>query len=277
MCYGLGDPDLVADDFLNASITERIDVNDDLAIYRVKPDGGPAPPFVPGQFITLGLPKQNPRDGQGDPTATRPKMYKRAYSIASSANELDTMEFLIVLVDEGHLTPKIWKLHEGDRLWMNDRANGGFTLDGVPGDKDLVMVGTGTGLAPFVSMVRTFHGRPRWRRLVLVHGVRLAGDLAYRQELEGLAEADPTVTYVPTVTREPEGSAWAGVRGRVQSVLEPAAFKDLAGFELTPDGAHVFLCGNPKMITSVEEMLEQRGFVTQTKNQPGNVHFERYW
>ncbi len=83
--------------------------------------------------------------------------------------------------------------------------------------------------------------------------------------------------YLPTVTREPDDSPWQGLRGRVQGVLETQVYQKLVGAGLDPDECHVLLCGNPAMITSCEEILKNRGFTLATREQPGNIHFERYW
>ena len=268
-------------DVFNASLTHREDLNDELSIMRLRPDNGPAPPFEPGQFITIGLPK-DPSDIPAVAQANRPggsrtRLLRRAFSIASSANERSHLELYVVLVQDGRFTPKLWAMKPGDPIWMDDKTKGGFTLDGVPRDKDLIMVATGTGLAPFVSMLRTYRGQDRWRRFVVIHGVRLAEDLGYRQELEQASREDPSIVYMPTVTREPDDASWQGLRGRVQSALEPDTYQRLVEAPMDPNHCHVFLCGNPDMITSSEEMLKQRGFTLQTRDQPGNIHFERYW
>jgi ferredoxin--NADP+ reductase len=266
-------------DPLNATLIDRDDLTDELAIIRVRPDSGVIPPFEPGQYITIGL----PQDDRGttlttsaSPT-TRPRMIRRAYSVASSADQSDWLEFIVVLVREGRLTPHLWEVPVGGRLWINQKAKGQFTLQGIPTDKNLVMVSTGTGIAPYMSMLRTYQGQNRWRKFVVIHGVRLMQDLGYRQELEQSSAQDPTVLYIPTVTREPEDSNWQGLRGRVQIALEDQAFRRLTGAPLMPENCHVFLCGNPAMVTGVQALLETKGFVTQTAQTLGNLHLERYW
>lgn len=204
-------------------------------------------------------------------------MVRRAYSIASAAGPADALEFLVARVAEGKLTPKLWTVEEGGRLWMDDAAEGHFTLERVPPDRDLIMIATGTGVAPFVSMLRTFRAAPPWHRALLVNGVRYAADLSYRDELEALASDPSRLVYVPVVSREPEGSPWAGLRGRVQQVLEPTAYRSLTGSPLDPTRCHVMLCGNPLMIESTAAMLCQQGFCVHEPGQPGNIHFERYW
>lgn len=263
-------------DVLNATLVAREDVNATLSIVRVRPDTGRVPDFQPGQFVRLGLPKP----GQAPPPPGKParvRFTRRAYSIASSPHATDALEFFVVRIEEGALTPRLWEIPVGGRLWMDHEAKGEFTLDLAPAGADLVMVSTGTGIAPFISMLRTFRRTNRWRRFVLINGARYAADLGYEDELRAIAREDQTVHYIPLVTREPEDGAWTGLRGRVQSALEPETYRRLVGAPLDPTTCHVFLCGNPEMIDAVERLLQARGFITDSHAQKGNIHFERYW
>lgn len=271
------------EDPLNATIVAWRHLTQELAIVRIKPDQGHVPDFEPGQFTTLGLVKagENAANPPVNPRTGKPgkvKLIRRAYSIASSPKEKRWMEFYVVVVPEGQLTPRLWALKEGDRVFMDTRCSGKFTLSGIEPGKDLLMVSTGTGIAPFVSMLKTYQGTGLWRKLVIVHGARLATDLGYREQLEELAATDESVVYVPTVTREPEASKWPGMRGRVHTVLEAKTYLQLTGHELSPNDAHIFLCGNPAMIDQCEVELQARGFTVRNRENPqGNVHFERYW
>ena len=268
----------MSDDLLNATLIERHDLNDELSIVKVRPDVCEVSEFKPGQFAMLGFPREDTLTPSGNGKGRKPRMIRRAYSIASSAEVRDHVELFVVLVEEGKLTPRLWSVTQGGRLWMDDRIKGEFTMDGVPPGRDLVMVSTGTGIAPFISMLRTYAGQPYWRRLVVINGVRRATDLGYREELEQISRKDPNVIYIPLVSREPADSDWPGLRGRVQTVLDDdAAYERLVGAPLHPQQCHVFLCGNPDMITSAEASLLERGFITHKKNSPGNIHFERYW
>ena len=270
----------VAEQILNATVTERHEFSEVLSYFRITPDSGQVPQFKPGQFCTIGLPPIDAPAAPANPDKPRrrPKLTRRAYSIASSPNVRDHLELLIVLVDEGKLTPELWKFRQtGDRLYLDDRIMGEFTLDGVPDGKDLIWISTGTGLAPYISMLRTFQGTGRWRKVVTIHGCRYTADLGYRQELETAAANDPSVVYLPMVTREPDHSDWTGLRGRVTALFERDDVEDVLTMPLDPEQCHVFLCGSPDMINQMQALLEARGFVTQTKKQPGNIHFERYW
>jgi ferredoxin--NADP+ reductase len=275
---------LIAPEVLNARILDRHDLTSELSIVRVQPDSGFVPDFVPGQFIKLGLPRAEAEAAvvaRAGRERSGPRLIRRAYSIASSPLQRDHLEFLMVRVDVGKLTPRIWTIEPGGRIWMEDHVAGQFTLDAVPPDKDLVMIATGTGLAPFVSMLRTYARKSRWRRAAVVNGVRYAADLAYRTELEAMTRSDARISYIPIVSREPQvdiaDSGWRGLRGRVQQVLEPGVFESLTGIPLVPAECHVMLCGNPEMIVQVQGTLEARGFHAHSSARPGNIHFERYW
>lgn len=261
----------------NATVISRRDLSAALAILRVRPDDAPIPDFVPGQFIQLGLPSS----GAGSDAAA--KLDKRAYSIASSPADKEAFELLIALVPGGRLTPSIWTLRAGDVCWIDPHPLGLFTLEHVPPGKDLVLVATGTGIAPYVSMLRSYAlGRPlhrpeRWNRCVVVHGVRRASDLAYLDEIRSLCAGDPSLAFYPTLSREPEISQWSGLRGRVQSVLSTELGHPRPDTLLRPERCHVFLCGNPSMIEEVRALLVARGFTPGSPRRGGNLHTERYW
>ena len=144
---------------LNATVTQREQVSPDLIVLRVAPRG-PLFAFEPGQYGVLGLPGSAPRapmSGKEDAPPAGDKLVRRAYSIASSSKAGEYLEFYIKLVRTGELTPRLFSLKVGDSVWLGPKPAGHFTLDTVPPDKDLVMVATGTGLAPYVSMIRTSH------------------------------------------------------------------------------------------------------------------------
>ncbi len=255
----------------NATLIDRQDLNEDLAIVRVRPDQGRVPAFEPGQYTLIGLYTDELRSNG------EPRMLRRAYSLASSPAETDALEFYLVRVRDGQLAPGLWSVPEGGRVWLDPKPHGHFTLDQVPPHVDLVLVATGTGLAPYISMLRTYLGRDRWRRLVIMHGVRTQSDLGYRDEIEAARGVDPSITYLPILSREPADSGWTGLRGRVQDMLVPGRFRLLTGEPLDPARSYVFLCGHPEMIRTTSEQLAARGFVPKSKDDPGSMHFEKYW
>ncbi len=192
---------------LNAIVVQNIEVSPGLEILRVVPDGWEFPDFTPGQFAVLGLPGSAPRCRVCDPedeVRDPQKLIKRAYSIASSSVTKEFLELYIVLVPSGSLTPRLFNLTAGDHVWLSPKFSGLFTLEDVPEDKHIVLVSTGTGLAPYMSMLRTqlVCGGPR--RSAVLHGARHSWDLGYRSELMthcgGYARTSPMCpsSVVPT-------------------------------------------------------------------------------
>ena len=193
---------------LHAMLVGRQGLHPELSSVRVWPDQGPVPPFRPGQFVSIGL-----LDAPAE--YSPPKLALRPYSVTSAPGKREDVELYVKLVREGGLTPRLWTLHEGGRLYLKPTVGGTFTLDEVPNGKDLVMVATGTGLGPYISMLRHFRGKDRWRKFVIIDGVRKVADLGYRGELAAAVKTDANGLYLPTVTRE----GWPGLQGRVQDVL----------------------------------------------------------
>jgi len=256
----------------NASITYSEDLNHELKIFRVTPDEGQVPEFHAGQYAELALPELDDR-----PEEERRKLLRRAYSIASAPSQRNYLEFFVVRVEGGAVTTKLWDLKVGDRLWLGPKVKGKFTLHEMPEGKDIVLVSTGTGLSPFVSMVKEHLHHEKFNSFTIVHGTRVQSDLGYRAELEKLAADYKKFSYIAALTREPEGSDWAGHRGRVPMLLEPTKFKELTGRDLDPEKVQLFLCGNPAMIEDLVIQLHERGFKEHSRKDPGNVHVERFW
>ncbi|MEY4669751.1 MAG: Ferredoxin--NADP reductase [Pseudomonadota bacterium] len=257
---------------LNSTVVGRVDITPELMILRVKPDGG-VPAFQPGQYVALGLPGAAPRYPGAPEESEVPaadKLIKRAYSIGSSPVAGDFFEFYIAIVANGALTSRLAMVKEGDRIFSQPKVTGTFTLEGVPEDHNLVLVSTGTGLAPFMSMVRTPSVWTPQRRITIVHGVRYPQDFAYADELSSFASANSRFTYLPIASRA-DGS-FVGRKGRVQALFDDGSI------QLQPETDHVFLCGNPAMIDDLERDLTTKlGYVVHSKKTPGNLHVEKYW
>ncbi len=264
---------------MNATLVKRFDMHHSLMIIRVVPDG-PLFSFEPGQYTVLGLPGSAERVEFSDREDKPPppdKLIRRAYSISSSSRQGEYIEFYISLVQSGKLTPRLFQLAEGDRLWLGHKATGHFTLDDVIPENDLLMISTGTGLAPFVAMVRTALHCDTGRHFVVIHGARYSWDLGYRSEFEALDRCCSNLTYIPTVTRVEKDTSWKGHAGRVHTVLEDGLLEERAGFGLDPARLSVFLCGNPAMVDQMQVLLEGKGFTLHTKKEQGNLHVEKYW
>jgi ferredoxin--NADP+ reductase len=271
----------MAEAALNAVVVQRVELAPGLIIMRVVPDGWKLPPFKPGQFAVLGLPATAPRcpGANGDEEAPKPgTLIRRSYSIASSSVQSEYLEFYFNLVTSGTLTPRLFALREGDRVWLGPRITGLFTFDQVPEDSNIVMIATGTGLAPYMSMLRTDVERDTGRRLAVLHGARHARDLGYRAELQMMEQGHPCFTYLATVSRPGEETVpWAGLVGHVQNLWQAGALEGIWGVRPQPGDTHVFLCGNPAMIDDMTAILTAEGFCEHTRQRPGEIHIERYW
>jgi ferredoxin--NADP+ reductase len=240
----------------NARLIRREDATDSLGSFWVRFDGEPTP-FEPGQYMTIGVMV----DG---------KLVQRPYSVASPPSVAgdEGYEFYVRQVQGGTFTPILWQLPVGHGMRMIG-PKGKFMLR-PDDDRTHIFVSSGTGNAPFISMMRQLllDGRPR--PAVMLNGVSHAHELGYRDLLEGWqASGEYPVTFVPTVSRpnDPLNASWMGRTGRVESILGPV----LDELELTPDNSIAYICGNPDMIVSAEETLLGRGYPED------QVHKELYW
>lgn len=264
----------------NCTILDRNDLAEDLAVFRVKPDGELFS-FRAGQYAVIGLPAAAPRHDSAEPDEVPnrdpKKLIRRAYSIASSSKINEYVELYVTLVRSGELTPRLWLLRPGDRLWLGPSAKGHFTMDEVPPDKNVVLIGTGTGLAPYVSMIGDHHRCNMGRRFIVVHGARHVRELGYRDELEALDRDCGTLVYAPTVSRPDPQDGWRGHVGRVQSVFADGTIDEALGETLSPDNTHVFVSGNPEMVEDLQRIFIEQEYTLHSTRSPGTLHVERYW
>jgi ferredoxin--NADP+ reductase len=268
---------------LNAVVTLRNEVSPWLMVLQVVPDGWNLRDYVPGQFTSLGLFGSASRCALAEPEnppADPDKLIKRAYCIASSPLNREFMEFYVALVPRGALTPRLFNLNIGDRIWLSQKVTGKFTYDDsrVPKGANIVLIATGSGLAPFVSMLSTHLRFPAQRQVALIHGVRHSWDLGYRSIMMAMEHLRTNFTYIPVVSRPKEEPVpWKGATGHVQDVWKSGAIEKAWGSRPGPENTHVFMCGSPQMSESMIAILQQEGFKEDTKNEPGQVHVEKYW
>jgi ferredoxin--NADP+ reductase len=263
----------------NATVIGREEINPQLLILRVRPDSDLFD-FRPGQFGVLGLLGAAPRvpEAAAEDGASAPdKMIRRAYSIASASVERRYVEFYLTLITSGQLTPRLFALAHGSRVFLGTKASGIFTLDHVAPEKAVVLIATGTGLAPYVSMLRTLLVNDDRRRFVVLHGSRYSWDLGYRGELESLARLRPNFTYIPSITRPDQDPHFIGYTGRIQTLLEQGVLERESGIALEPAKCEVFLCGNPEMVKIATTLLEAKGFSGKGGAGPVTIHVEEYW
>lgn len=265
----------------NATVVDRIDISPGLMILRIEPDEKRFD-FSAGQYTVLGLNKTEPLTPEVDPKVdeedkTSPEFIQRAYSIASSSKPGEFLEFYLTLVPSGALTPRLFHLQKGSRLYVSNKAVGLFTLDRIPQGLHAILVGTGTGLAPYMSMLRSQLVCGGERKFIIVHGARYSWDLGYRSQLEALSKECPNVFYFPSITRAKEDPSWRGLTGYLQDVLFSGVVEKHAGITLGPKDAHVFLCGNPGMIEMATKKLIDLGHTPDKGKVSGTLHTEEYW
>lgn len=218
-------------------------------------------PFRPGQFINLGL------DVGG-------VSVRRSYSLASAPGQAP--EIFLNEVPGGALTPSLFALPVGTCVEIDPTPRGFFTLDYVPDASDLWMLATGTGLGPFISMLRSGEPQRRFERVILVHGVKRRAELAYAAELDALmSQSNGAFTRVVSLTRE--AAAARELDGRIPAAIAEGRLETAAGAEISADRSHVMLCGNPGMIADATAALGLRRLRKHRPRTPGHVTTEKYW
>ena len=260
----------------NATITEIVDITPDIKIFQITPDFGKLD-FKAGQFAVLGLPD--------DPDNPDGEWHRRAYSIASAPDK-PTVGFYIVLVSDAappappaKLTPRMWKLKEGDKIFLGEKVAGHMLLPDDLGVKNLLFIATGTGIAPFASMLmdrneEIFGGK---HKVCIVQGARHSCELGFKGFFINREKKSPdTFFYYPVVSRPKESEQWTGFTGRVQNVLASGEIEKNFGCQINPKTTEIFLCGNPLMVDQVVEHFEALGFTRNTPNTPGNLHFDKH-
>jgi ferredoxin--NADP+ reductase len=270
----------MADLALNAFVTSKIELSPRVMTLRVAANNWTMPDFTPGQFAVLGLPGAAPRANWSEPeiTPTDPeKLIRRPYSITSSSKTREYMEFYISMLSTGALTPRLFALKVGDPIWLGPKVSGIFTLNQVPKDKNIVMVATGTGLAPYISMLTSELQCGSDRRFAVLHGAYHSWDLGYRSELQTMQFLCQNFSYITTIDKPAdEPVPWTGKTGWVQDIWKSGAVADAWGLKPTPENTHVFLCGVSGMVNAMLEALNAEGFVEPTKTEPGQIHVERF-
>jgi ferredoxin--NADP+ reductase len=296
----------------NATVAAIRRAHEDLIAVRIRPDF-PVPPHKPGQYSTIGLGAWEPRVEGCQPETLKPgeeqKLIRRAYSISCpilddtggllDRDQVNWLEFYIVLVRESDkekppaLTPRLFMLKEGDRLFLGDKITGHFTLDPVKATDNVVFLSTGTGEAPHNYMLWDLLRREHEGRILAACCVRYRRDLAYLAVHQELMRRYPRYTYLSLTTREADR---VGHKVYIQDLITSGQLEERLGDLLDSARTHVFLCGNPKMIgvptvdrasgtvtypqpPGVVEILTARQFHIDQPSVKlkGTIHFEEYW
>jgi ferredoxin--NADP+ reductase len=228
--------------------------------------------FTPGQYARLGLPLD---DG----------MIWRAYSLTSDPAQ-EELEYYGILVPGGAFTTQLKDIEAGAPIWIEKQSFGFMTVDRFTDGETLWMLSTGTGIGPYLSILRDPAVWAQFRQLVLVHCVRHASELTYEEEIRQLQAAPPTAARDPgrlqliqCTTRESgdEAAATGRLNGRITTLIETGELERKAGLPLTPETARVMLCGNPAMIEQTRRILHERGMKPCRRATPGQFVTENYW
>lgn len=222
--------------------------------------------FENGQFTMMGITNE-----KGRPLV-------RAYSMVSTNYE-DKLEFLSIKVPDGPLTSRLQHIVPGDRILVSKKPTGTLLIDNLEPGRNLYLFSTGTGLAPFMSIVRDPETYARFERVILVHGCRHIAELAYGELISRELPGDEFIgdmvrgqlIYYPTVTREPFEN-----RGRITDIVENGRlFSDISLPDMEPSADRAMLCGSPQMLDSMTALLEARGFVEGSSGEPGQYVIEK--
>lgn len=211
--------------------------------------------FTSGEFVTIGLRVEG-------------KLIARAYSIVST-NTLNHLEFLSIYVPDGPLTSRLVHVREGDSVWINNKTTGSLTLKYVQPGRHLYLLATGTGVSPFVCLIRDQTTYDTFQTVVLVHTVRTVRELAYKEEIETLS--GKRLRYVPTVTRE----SFENQKRGSELFQSGALFSQLGLPDAHPDHDRVMLCGNPNMNRDMTRYLEEHGWTMTDYRGVGNFTVEK--
>ena len=226
--------------------------------------------FTPGHYTRLGL---------GATGASLGDWVWRPFSLASAAHD-DFLEFIAVLVPGGAFSEPLRQLREGDAIRVDKASYGFLTVDQLACGRELWMLASGTGLGPFLAILKDPAVWQNYQRLIVAHSVRHSSELAWRDEIAGMpqgelfAEAKATLTYLPIVTREPGATALAD---RIPLLLADGRLEAAAATPLDVATSRVLVCGNPEMTRELRQSLSARGFATNRRGVPGQMAFEKYW
>lgn len=237
------------------------------SLFTLRTTRDPGFRFTAGQFVRLGVTKA---DGS---------TVWRAYSVVSSPFD-EYLDFFSIVVPGGEFTSELSRLRVGDTLMVERQATGFLTLNRFVDGRDLWLLGTGTGVAPFLSILQDFEVWEKFERIILVYSAREARELAYQSLIQGLGQRDylaeyaHKLTYLPLVTREQHPGA---LHGRITTLIENGELERAAGVGLTPEHSRVMICGNPQMIDDTRQLLKQRDMQLSLSRRPGQVAVENYW
>lgn len=263
-----------------------------LSFKVTRPDGFK---FTAGQFVRLGIHGEDlqyfAQNHETELTTSETQVYEtqgqlvdldgyvfRAYSVASSPYD-EFIEFFSVVIPHGEFTSKVNHIQVGDSLLLNTTPFGYLTLARyqLPLPNDLWLLATGTGLAPFLSILKTIDVWQQYQRIILVYSARTSQELAYQAEIGSIksiyGDNGAGFVFLPIVTREAD---YAGEKARIPNLIVSGKLTQLVGQKLDKERSHVMLCGNPQMVEDTKEALKSLG-LTMNRRGEGNIAVENYW
>ncbi|MDD9959244.1 MAG: FAD-binding oxidoreductase [Gammaproteobacteria bacterium] len=244
--------------WIEGTVVENIHWTENLFTLKIDAD---IDEFTAGQFTSLAL------DIDGERIA-------RPYSYLSSPQDRP-LEFFFYTATGGVLSNALVKLDVGDKVFVKQQSNGFFVLREIPECEEMWMLGTGTGVAPFFSILNTDEPWQRFNKIVLVHAVRTLADLRYQEMVEVLKEKHgDRFLFQAFVSREVVAST---INGRIPGAIEDGSLEDRVGLKLDPEKSHIMLCGNPDMVKDSVGILKARGFAKNRRRTPGHITVENYW
>jgi ferredoxin--NADP+ reductase len=244
--------------WVEGKVVELRPWTEELYSLRVRAD---IAPFVAGQFTRVAR-------KIGDEIIARP------YSFVNAPDD-PVLEFYFITVPAGPLSHELIRLRPGDDILVAQRAAGFFVLRELPDAESLWMLATGTAIGPFLSILGTAEVWKRFRQVVLVHSVRTASELTYRDTLESLLKLHPAqLQVIPMVSRERVEHA---LEGRITQAILNGRLEARAGLSLDPANSQVMICGNPAMVHDTTHLLEHRGLRKNRRREPGHITTEQYW
>ncbi|MBW7984277.1 ferredoxin--NADP(+) reductase [Enterobacillus tribolii] len=222
----------------------------------------PVRPFTAGQFAKLGM------DIGGE-------RVQRAYSYVNAPGDND-LEFYLVTVPDGKLSPRLHALQAGDSLLITEEAAGFFVLEEVPDSQTLWMLATGTALGPYLSILQEGRDLDRFENIVLVHAARYARDLSYLPLMQSLQQRYQGKLRIQTVVSREDAAG--SLTGRIPALIEQGELEAAVGLTISAEHSHVMLCGNPEMVRDTQQVLkETRQMRKHLRRKPGHITSEHYW
>lgn len=230
-------------------------------LFSLKISLGCSLQFNAGQFVNIALDIENKRIG-------------RPYSLVNSPQD-SILEIHFNAVKDGVLSPKLANLDAGDNLFVSERASGLLTLSEVPDVPHLWLLATGTGIGPFLSLLKTPEPWQRFKKIILVYSVKTLENQAYQSDFKVLLSRYPEQFYfVPIITREKIKNTF---HTRITNSIKNGTLEKHVGLTFSADNSHIMLCGNSVMISEVTTLLEERGLRRHTRREPGNIAIEKYY